>query len=172
MDGVHGRHQVIEHHAVRGVLIHADLLVDDAPLLFHALFRKVGRGHKFQQQPQAFVKMVGAGKIIGRHVVAGKGVGGSAQGGKFRRHVPVSRQVEHLMLQIVGNTRGGVVFLPVQKKIRVDGAKVRDEIGKLFRKALPGYHQHRQAVFQGFPVQRFVQLGVMLLGHWLSPFRK
>ena len=172
MDGIHGRHQVIEHHAVRGVLVHADLLIDDAPLFLHAFFREIGRGHKFQQQPQTFVKVVCAGKIIGRHVVAGKGVGGSAQSGKLRRHVPVSRQVEHLVLQIVGNTRGGVVFLPVQPEIRMDGAKVRNKIGKLFRKALPGNHQHRQAVFQSFPVQRFVQFGVLLPRHWLSPFRK
>ena len=172
MDGIHSRHQVIEHHAVRGVLVHADLLIDDAPLFLHAFFREIGRGHEFQQQPQTFVKVVCAGKIIGRHVVAGKGVGGSAQSGKLRRHVPVSRQVEHLVLQIVGNTRGGVVFLPVQPEIRMDGAKVRDKIGKLFRKALPGNHQNRQSVFQCFPVQRFVQFGVLLPRHWLSPFRK
>ena len=40
------------------VLDHADLLTDDALLLGNALVGEIGNGHKGQQDPQVFLKML------------------------------------------------------------------------------------------------------------------
>ena len=88
---VHGLHQVVKHHTVRRIRIHTDLLVDDAPFLLHTLFRKIGGRDEFQQQMKTLLKMLRTRKIVGGHIIAGKGVGHSTQGGKFRRDFPVSR---------------------------------------------------------------------------------
>ena len=168
---VHGLHQVLKNHAVRGILVHADLLVDDSPLLFHAFGGEIGGGHEFQQQTQTGIEILRAGEIIGGHVVAGEGVGAGAQPGKFRGNVPVG-QVEHLVLQVVGNPRRRPVILPGKPVVRMHGAIVRHKIGQAPGKALPGHHAHRQPVGKLLAVQRLVQLRVFIGGHRLSPFRK
>ena len=56
------------------ILDHADLLGDDAALLFHAFLRKVRHGDEGEQNAQVFFKMLGAVKVIARHRVGGKGV--------------------------------------------------------------------------------------------------
>ena len=154
------RHQLVEDDAVRGIQIHADLLIDDALLLFHALLRKVRRGDEFQQQIQILPKMVGAAEIVGGHVVAGEGVHHGAQGGKLGGHIPPPGKLEHFMLQIVGNAGGDGILFAVQPEMGMDGAKVRHEIGNAAGKALSRDHRHGQAAGQRLAVEGFVQFGV------------
>ena len=132
----------------------------------------MGGADEFQQQAQAFVKVVCAGKVIGGHVVAGEGIAGSAVGGELRADVPASRQIEHFMLQIVGDSGGNGVFPPLKPEMGMDGAEIRDEIGLLFGKARLGHHRQPQPVGQDLPVNGLVQLWVACPGHWLTPFRK
>ena len=172
MGGVHGGHEVFENHAVRGVPVHADLLIDDALLLADAFLGEIGSGYKLQQQPQAVFKVLGAGEVVGGHVVAGEGIHIGPQSGKLRRHIPVPGQIEHLVFQKMGHAGRGGVGRSLKGKIRVDGAVVRDEIGKLLAEALPGHHGHLQAVGQPLPADGFIQPGIEFCGHWVSPFRK
>ena len=60
-------HQVAPYGAVGVVVSHADLLRDDALLLFHRLRREIRSGHEMQQHSQVLLKMLGALKIICRH---------------------------------------------------------------------------------------------------------
>ena len=162
---------LLHDHGIGGVGVHQNLLGDDAPLLLHALLGEPGGGHEFQQQPQGGRKIVGAGKIIGGDAVGGEGVGAGTQGGEFLGDVP-ARQVEHLVLEIVGHAGGGGVVLAVQGEGGVDGAVVGHKIGDLPAEAGLGDHQHRQTVGQDLPAEGFVQAGVVCLLHFASPFRK
>ena len=146
MDPIHPRGQKLKQGAVRGILVHTDLLVDDAPLLVHALLGEIGGGDEFQQELQILLKVLGAGEIVGRHIVAREGIGVGPQGSELGGHIPASRQVEHLVLQVVGHTGGDGVFLAPQAKGGMDGAKVRGEIGQLLGKALLGNHGKAQSV--------------------------
>ena len=56
------------------ILDHADLLGNDAALLFHAFLRKVRHGDEGEQNAQVFFKMLGAVKVIARHGVGSEGV--------------------------------------------------------------------------------------------------
>ena len=165
-------HEIFKNHAVGRILVHADLLVDDAPLLFHAFLGKIGGGHKFQQQMQAVPEILGAGEIVGGHVVAGEGIGHGAQSGKFRGNIPVTGHIKEFMFQIMGNTGRGLVVLTFQGEAGMDGAVIGDEIGQLFGKAFPLHHGNGQTVFQSFPVADFIQFGIVEGNHWLPPFRK
>ena len=75
--------QIFKHTAVRIVQMHTDLLVDDADFLLYALFRKIGCGHKFQQQFQSRFKILRTGDVVGRHIIARKGIGAGAQRSKL-----------------------------------------------------------------------------------------
>ena len=165
---VHIFHEHLEDLGVRIVPIHVDLLADDALLLLNHLLREVGGGDEFQQKIQTFPEILRAGEVIGGHIVAGEGVGDGTQSGKFCGHIPAG-QVEHFMLQIVGNTGGDGPVFSVQRKIRVDGTEVGDEIAELFGKAGAGYHSHGQTVGKDFPVNLLAQLGVVGQFHISSP---
>ena len=56
---------LLHDHGIGGVGVHQDLLGDDAPLLLHTFFGKIGGGDEFQQQPESRLKILGAGEIIG-----------------------------------------------------------------------------------------------------------
>ena len=45
-------------------------------------------------------------------------------------------------------------------------------LGKALGEALPGHNCHRQTVFQSFPADGFVQLGIVHGVHSVAPFRK
>ena len=171
MIGVHIFHQQLKDPVIRVIPAHADLLADDPLLFFHAFFCKIGGGNKLQKQPQAAFELVGAGEIISGHIVAGKGVGISAQSCEFLAHIP-SRQVEHLMLQKMGNAGGDGEFFSIDGKFCVNRAEIRDEISQLFGKARPGYDADRQAGIADLPVHRFVPSGVIHFLHHAPPFRK
>ena len=164
-------HQIFKHHAVRSIHIHADLLIDDPPLLFHAFLREIGCSHKFQQQLQRCLKIIGTGKIIGRHVVAGKGIDVGAQLCQLCGHVP-PRQIEHFVFQIVGNTCRNFIAFPIQFKKTMDRAVIRDEISQFPGKAGTRHHFHRQSIGQCFPIDLFPQLGIFKNIHASTPLRK
>ena len=168
---VHLGHEIFKIPAVRGVLAHSDLLIDDAVLPADAFLGEVGGGHKFHQKPQILFKILRAGEIVGRHVIAGEGVDIGAQGGEFRRHIP-ARQLEHFMFQKMGNAGGNVVLPAVQTKIPVDGAEIRGKIGKLPGKPRLWNHQDIQPAGQGFGVQGLVQTLAVGMFHASTPFRK
>ena len=143
--GIHRGHQILKHPGGGFVGSHTDLLIDDAPLLFHAFFGEIGGGNKFQQQFQAIVEMFRAGKIVGGEIVAGKCVDHSAHGGKFRADIP-ARQIEQLVLQIMSHAGGDGMVDAVKGKFRMHRAEIRDKIGQFFGKARLGQYQHRQTV--------------------------
>ena len=100
------------HHAdidlpVGIVLDHADLLCNDTLLLADALLREPGDGHKGQQNLQILHEMVGTVKVVAGHGIGGKSVGLRTVLGKILQCVAFFR-VKHLMLQIMGDTRGGI----------------------------------------------------------------
>ena len=142
---VQGQMQVVRQPGPGRIVVHLDLLADDAPLLFHALGREIGRGHKPEQQLQILVKGLGTVEIVGRDAVAGKGVGACPGAGKGLHHVHI-RQIEHLVLQIVGHPGGAGLLHPVQEIALVHGAVVRGEHGKIPGKAGLGDHPQPQAV--------------------------
>ena len=170
MAGIHGPGQILKNHAVRSVQVHADLLVDNAPLLFYAFLCEIGSADKFQQKAQALLKMVRAGEIIGGHVVACKGIAACPQGRKLCADIPAVGQIEHFVLQIVGNAGRDPVRLALKPEMGVDGAKVRDEIGLLFGKARFFHHFQGQTIGQDPAVDLFVQSGVVIHRH--PPVRK
>ena len=116
--------------------------------------------------------MLGGGKIVGGHVIAGEGVGHGAHGGKLRADIPIPRHIKELMLQIMGNPSRGMVSFSTEAIIFVDSAVIRDKVGKTFGEALSGHHCHRQTVFQSFPADGFIQLGIVQGIHSVAPFRK
>ena len=169
MIGIHNFHQPVKNHAVGAVQVHVNLLPDDALLPLHAFLGKIGSGHKFQQQPQRPVKFLSAGKIIGGHVVAGKGIDICPQRRKFAADIPSAGQLKHFMLQIVRNTAGDGVFCPIQGEACMDGAKAGDQVGNLFFKSPPGHHRNLQPVGQAVPIEHLVQLRVFIFCHWVPP---
>ena len=164
-------HHVLKDPAVRGIVVHQDLLGNDAPLLLHGFLREIRRGDKGQQQFQAAVKMLRAGEIVGGGVIAGEGVGIGPQGGEFGAHIPVGH-IEHLVLQIVGNALGRLIFHPVQGEFRMDGAVGGHEIGHLPPETRLGADDDLQAVGQAPAVKPLIQHGIIRPCHWPTPFSR
>ena len=162
---IHGPHHRFKKLTVRSILVHTDLLVDDAHFLGYAFLREIGGGHKFDEQPQCLLKIVGTGDIVGSHIIAGEGIGSGSQGRQFRRHIPVPRQIEHLMLQEMGNAGRGVNLPALQGKIRMDGAEIGYKISQFPGKTGPGHHADCQSVGQPLPIEHFPQFGVFKFGH-------
>ena len=121
---------------------------------------------------QALAEIIGAGEIIGGHIVAGEGIGHGAQGCELGGNIPSVRHIEELVLQIMGNTGGNLMLLSLKGKLCMDGAEIRHKIGQTLGKALPGYHHKGQTIGKGFPTDRFIQLGVYKAFHQFTPLRK
>ena len=166
---VQGLHHLAVYLPLGVVLDHADLLGDDALFLFHALVGEIRHGHEGQQNPQIFIKMLGAVEIIGGDGVAGEGVGlGPALGQLL--HGAAVRRVEHLVLQIVGDAGGGVQPPAVQLKAHIHAAVAGGEEGELPGIAGLGHHAHRQAVGQSLPQDLFPDAGIYGGFHQASSF--
>ena len=155
---------------LRVVLDHADLLSNNALLLGHALVSEVRHRHKGQQLPQILVKVLRAVEVVGRHGVAGKGIGLGAVFGHLLHGVSVGG-VEHLVLQIVGDARRGILPYAVLLKAQVHAAVAGGEHG-----VFPGVaglvdHIGRQTVFQAAEGHRLVNAGI-IHPHASFPFRK
>ena len=71
---VEATQQILIYLPVRVVIVHADLLSDNALLLMDALGSKVGRRDEAEQHPQMLWESVGAGKVVGCHVSGGKSI--------------------------------------------------------------------------------------------------
>ena len=171
MVGIQILHHLLKHPALRAIVVHEDLLGDDATLLLHALIGEVRGGDEFQQEPQALGEIVGAGEIIGGHVIAGEGIDIGAQRGEFLVDVPVAGHIEHLVLQIVGHTGGRFHRFAVQGELRMDRAEIRHKIGAFPGKSRFFDDADCQTVGQDLPVHRLVQSGIIGLIHLPTPFR-
>ena len=141
MVAVHGGKQVLINLAVRAVLIHPDLLGDNPPLPLHRFLGEIGGGDKGEQQLQAGLKMLRTGEVVGRHVITGKGVGIGAQGGKLLHHVPV-RHLKHLVLQVMGHPRRGIISPAHPGEFGIHGTVIGDKISALFGKPRLWHHAY------------------------------
>ena len=148
-------HQLEVDRVIRHVVVHADLLRDDAPLLFHGLGREVGRRDKAQQRAQVLLKVLRAAEIIHRLIIGGEGIGIRAHDGHALQDVDAVGHVEHLVLEIVRHARGGVAPLSREQKAAHQSAVIGAEAGKAGRKALLRDHAHAQAVRQHRALERF-----------------
>ena len=81
-------------------------------------------------------------------------------------------QIEHFVLQIVGNAVRHAVFTAAESKMRVDGAKIHAQKGVTPRKARLRKHTHAQAVRQLLLVELFSELWIGKELHVCAPFRK
>lgn len=99
--------QVEVHLPVGVIVIHADLLSDDALFLGNRSLGEIGLGDKLQQDAQALLKMVGAGEEIGSLVKGGIGIGVGAGLGILGEGIAVLA-VEHLVFQIMAMPSGTV----------------------------------------------------------------
>ena len=136
---------------VRAVVVHFDLLPDDALLLGNGLLGEVGVGHHAQQHIQAFVQLLGGGEQVAGAVKAGKGVGVGTGLGVLGKGVAVL-VLEHLVFQKMRHTGGQMHLFAVQTEIPVDGAEFgsKDDVGAGV--ARHGPHQHGQAGGQHPPL--------------------
>ena len=155
---------------VRTVIVHFDLLPDDALLLGDGLLGKIGVAYHTQQHVQTFVQLLGGGEQVAGAVKAGKGVGVGAGLCVLGKGVAVL-VLEHFVLQKMRHTRRQMHRLAVQAEIPVDGAELGgiDHMGAGI--ARHGAHQHRQAGGQGLPLvgHGLFQQGLVILRHGQHP---
>ena len=173
-DGVmreHRAEQVLIGAGVGAVLIHADLLRDDAALLFHALRREPRREHHAQQDAEVFGELFGAVEIIGRHGIAGEGVRIAAVG-REEVHRVVLRQIEHLVLQIVRHAIRRAAGDAAAREGRINGAVVHAEEGVAAGKAGLRDDAEEQAVFKPLLPVALAEAREFMQCHASSPFRK
>ena len=136
---------------VGAVIIHFDLLPDDALLLGDGLLSKVGTAHHAQQHIQAFVQLLGGGKQVTGAVKAGKGIGVGTGLGELCKGIAVLI-LKHLVFQKMRHPGGQVHFPAVHPEIPVDGAKAGGIDDMSAGIARHGPHQHRQARGQHLPL--------------------
>jgi len=173
-DGVmreHRAEQVLIGAGVGTVFIHADLLGDDAALLFYALGREPRCEHHAQQDAEVFGELFGAVEIIGRHGIAGEGVWVAAVG-REEVHRVVLRQVEHLVLQIMCHAVRRAAGNGAAGEGRVDGAVVHAEEGVAAGKAGLRDNAEEQAVFKPLLPVALAEAREFMQCHASSPFRK
>ena len=155
---------------IRAVIVHFDLLPDDALLLCDGLLGKVRVSHHAQQHVQAFVQLLGGREQIAGAVKAGKGVGVGTGLCVLGKGVAVL-VFEHFVLQKMRHACRQMHRLPVQAEIPVDGAELCgiDHMGAGI--ARHGAHQHRQAGGQGLPLvgHGLFQQGLVILRHGQHP---
>ena len=161
--GIEHLQQIVVNRKAGIILAHADLLGDDALLLLHGLLGKVRGGDKVQQHAQVFLKALGALKVIAGDARGGEGVGvGPVCRQNVERAVAV-RQVEHLVLQIMGHARRGVELAPIDRKAAAGPAVVCGKGGVEGGKILLRHHAYLQAVVENGGIQRLADAGVIKL---------
>ena len=102
---VHGL-QIVEHDPPLGVVVvHFDLLADNALLFADGFLCKVRGLYKIQQNFQGLVNLARGGEQVVGGVKGSKGVGAGASLGKTVERVALLAFKE-LVLQIVGNSLG------------------------------------------------------------------
>ena len=171
MTAEHPVKQILDHTRLRAVLVHPNLLRDDAALLFHALRREIRLRDQPQEDLQVLLKFLRAVEIIGRHGIAREGVRTAAVRGK-KVHRVVLRQVEHLVLQIVRDAVRHTMAHAAECKLRVDGAEIHAQKGIAAGKARLRHHADAQAVRQDLLPAALAQLGIFKELHASTPSRK
>ena len=164
--------QVKGHPPARVVLIHADLLPDDALLLLHRLLGEVGVGHAVQQNLQRLLEFARAGEQVAGLVEAGEGVGGGSGLGVPVKCVAVLA-LKHLVLQVVGDAlRHPNLLSPLLRlEAGVDRAVLGREHGVGGGKSRHGVEQHGQSRRMLHPDILFAQVLVLndLAAHLIPP---
>ena len=136
---------------VRAVIVHFDLLPDDALLLGDGLLGEVGASHHAQQHVEALVQLFCGRKEIAGAVEGGEGIGVGAGLGKLCKGVAIL-VLKHLVLEEMGYT-GGQMHLPLpQPEVPVDGAEAGciDDMGAGV--ARHGADEDSQPRGQGLPL--------------------
>ena len=136
---------------VRAVVVHLDLLPDDALFLINGLLGKVGLAHHFQQHVQALVQLFRRRKEIAGAVKGRESVGVGTGLGKLGKGVPVL-VLKHLVLQEMGHARREMYLFVVQPEVPVNGAKAGGINDMGAGVARHGPHDDRQARGQHFPL--------------------
>ena len=143
--------QASDEPPVRAVIVHFDLLPDDALLLGDGLLGEVGASHHAQQHVEALVQLFCGRKEIAGAVEGGEGIGVGTGLGKLCKGVAVLI-LKHLMLEEMGHA-GGQMYLPLpQPEIPVDGAEAGciDDMGAGV--ARHGADEDSQPRGQGLPL--------------------
>ena len=130
------------------VLPHMNFLPDDALFLSDRLLGEIRRGDKMKQKTQVLFEQPRAVKIIRRHIGRGKRIGIGTVLRQKRQSIVSVRQVEHLMLQIMGHTGGGIIGNTVERKPAVSPAVVGREDRIETRKAFLGENTDSQTVLR------------------------
>ena len=155
---------------VRAVIVHFDLLPDDALFLGDSLLGKIGVGHHAQQHIQTLVQLLGRGEQIAGAVKAGEGIGVRAGLCVLCKGISVLI-LEHLVLEEVCHACGQVHFFSVQPEIPVDGTKAggKNDMGAGIARHRP--HDDGQAGGQDLPLigHSLFQQGLIILRHGRPP---
>ena len=166
--------QVDEDLPLRVVLDHLDLLADDALLLLHALGGEPGDRDKGEEGLQILLKLLGALKIVPGDGRAGEGVGRGAVGRQILKGIALLG-VEHLVLQKMGHTGGGLLPGPVQLKAHIHPAVVGGEEGEGLAEAGLYIHINGQAILEPGVEEGLSHPGIdrfFHVHHASLPFRK
>ena len=138
---------------VGAVVVHLDLLPDDALLLGDGLLGEVGVPHHPQQHIEAFVQLLRGGEEVTGAVKAGKGVGVGPRLRELCKGVAVLI-LEHLVFQKMRHTCGQMHLPPIEPEVPVNGAEAGgiDDMGA----GIPrhGPHKDGQAGGQDLPLIR------------------
>ena len=123
---VHGTQQVEHHAPLRVIVIHFDLLADDAELFFNGLFCKIRGLHKVEQNLQRLLCVFRAGEQVARRLKGRIRVCGSADLGIAAECVAVFA-FKKLVLQKMRDARGCrlCLILVAAFKDLIDGAVAR-----------------------------------------------
>ena len=124
------RIEQVEHHApLRVIVIHADLLADDALLLAHRLLREIRFLHEIEQDLQRLIETVCAGEQIAGAVKGRIGIGGGTRFGIALKRVPVFA-LKQFVLEIMRDAlRHGAGLLALHAEGGVNRTVMRAEHG-------------------------------------------
>ena len=155
---------------VRAVVVHFDLLPDDALLFGNGLLRKIRMRHHAQQHIQTFVQLLGSGEQIAGAVKAGERIGVGTGLGVLCKGVTVL-VLKHFVLKEMRHTGRQVHLFAAQPEVPVNGAEFggKDDMGAGV--ARHGPHNDGQAGRQGLPLigHGLLQQGLVILRHRQTP---
>ena len=166
-------HQPVIAHGAGAVLVHADLLSDNALLLAYALLGIVRGGYVVQQRVEVNIKIIRTGEVIGGHSAAGVGVGRGAAGGELGENIAAVGHVEHFVLQKMGDARRRVDPAVPKPETAVRPAVARGEDGVSAPEPGLGRNKDLQTVGQCMADKSLSQSGIIQCFHQASsPLRK
>ena len=144
---VQAAEQGVEQPPVGAVVVHLDLLPDDALFLGDGRLSEPGFAHEAEQDIQVLVDFLRGREQVAGAVIAGERVGRSARLGIEAERVALGR-FAHFVFQEMGRARGQRDRLAVQQEIPVDGTERRSIDGVDAAVARHGAAEHRQAAGQ------------------------